>query len=163
MKGNLFHDKDFGKSISGLSRFPLFCSCLFVKAQCEKVLNPDNYFDGTLRNFIGLQHYGSCDVSTLPPLTTSVSKIMAAITTGTSGAGSTTTSFTTASAQTTTDSGHVLTGDVFCQYKDSLNCISSLNMVCATNGKFYPNMYVFQRFSSSLVYTFFKQSPKITV
>ena len=128
--------------------FVFYYSCYFTHAMCEYLHSPTP---------IQLQNHGQC-VSTTAAMTTVTDA--AASTTAASGSGATTTPgsvavSTTADAHTHPSPGHttattsatVTTTDplasvlqgVFCTNVATISCATSFEVICATNGKYYPN------------------------
>ncbi|XP_053374838.1 uncharacterized protein LOC123535070 [Mercenaria mercenaria] len=102
--------------------------CFYAKARCDRILDKRNYYNGALTNQLLLVNHGPCVVSTVPVATTTISRM--AVSTATTGSGITGTTAMVAQS---------ILGNVFCQYRWSVNCGQDFAIVCGSDGNYYPN------------------------
>lgn len=119
-------------------------SCQFIQDSCYYIIH--HHPDMPLHT-VTIQSYGPCIASTTHqiPLTSTTQQ---APTTPATTAVLLTAQPSTQSAKTTTKPSPVTTtmsmpyllGQMFCTHKNEFICGQTLNILCGSNGKFYPNL-----------------------
>ncbi|XP_060570630.1 tomoregulin-2-like [Ruditapes philippinarum] len=89
--------------------------CEFTQAVCEFLHSPEH---------LSIAHHGLCIITTPAPST--IASMIASMT-------------TTMMATTSTDPIANIVQNVFCQNIDTINCGHAFELICGSDGKFYPN------------------------